>query len=109
LAACGKTPQKQNDPTVTTTASETTAAETVITETTTTSIYDEIADPSFEGETFTILCRTDMRDEIYSEGESGDVYGDAVFARNALHLFCHMTLPMFKLIISLIERKDRKN
>ena len=60
LAACGKTPQKQNDPTATTTASETTAEETVITETTTTSIYDEIADPSFEGETFTILCRTDM-------------------------------------------------
>ena len=44
LAACGKTPQKQNDPTATTVASETAAAETVITETTTTSIYDEIAD-----------------------------------------------------------------
>ena len=81
-AACGKAPEKPADPNATTTVFETTVTGTAPTETTTTSIYDEIADPSFEGQTFTILCRTDMRDEIYSEGETGDVYGDAIFARN---------------------------
>ena len=45
-AACGKV-QKPEDTTAITSAS--TTSDTATTETTTTSIYDEIADPSFEG------------------------------------------------------------
>ena len=70
------------------TSSETTADITVTTteEITTTTEATEQSYPleefNFEGETFTILCRTDLEDEIHKEQETGDVYGDAIFQRN---------------------------
>ncbi|MCI8388323.1 MAG: hypothetical protein HFE63_07670 [Clostridiales bacterium] len=48
----------------------------------TTSYYDTLNLPDFGGETFTILCRTDLLDEMYAEMENGDVVNDAVYTRN---------------------------
>ncbi|MBO5219775.1 MAG: hypothetical protein J6C52_10110 [Clostridia bacterium] len=71
LSACGG-----DAPSVETTLPEDTAAPE------TTSFYDTLNIPDFAGETFTILCRTNLLDEIYAESENGDVVNDAVYRRN---------------------------
>lgn len=48
----------------------------------TTSFYDNIDIPDFSGQSFTILARTDLIDEMYSEVETGEVVSDAVYQRN---------------------------
>lgn len=48
----------------------------------TTSYYDTLDIPDFSGQTFTILARTDLLDEVYSEMETGEIVNDAVYARN---------------------------
>ena len=60
----------------------TTGASTETTTAGTTSYYDTLDLPNFNGETFTILCRTDIKSEVYSESENGEVVNDAVYLRN---------------------------
>ncbi|MBE6612450.1 MAG: hypothetical protein E7632_08155 [Ruminococcaceae bacterium] len=69
LASCGESGSTQ------TTDTTTEAADT-------TSFYDELKAPDFGGETFTILCRSNVLDEMYTDMETGEVVNDAVYTRN---------------------------
>lgn len=48
----------------------------------TTSFYDSIDIPDFSGKSFTILVRTNLIDEMYTESETGEIVNDAVYKRN---------------------------
>lgn len=63
---------------------ENTADAVTETETETSSLYEKIGVPEngFGGEAYTILCRTDVVNEMYIEEESGDIVDDAIYQRN---------------------------
>lgn len=78
VASCGESTQ---DAPVNT---ENTTAAVTETETETSSLYEKLGVPEngFGGESYSILCRTDVIDEMYIAEETGDVVEDAVYRRN---------------------------
>ena len=74
LASCGES-ETQDETTTAGTTTENPSTET-------TSYYDTLDLPDFGGENFTILCRTNVKNELYSESETGEIVNDAVYERN---------------------------
>ena len=70
--SCGET---ESDGDTNTSAPESTTPEV-------TDYYDTLALPGFNGETFTILCKSGSENEFYAEAENGEVVNDAIFMSN---------------------------